>query len=61
MTELFKKGAVLLQEDKIDHPVVNFSKKFNKHQNNYSTIEKEALAFELSIQHFAVYVSGGRS
>ena len=35
-------GAVLLQEgdDTIDHPVAHFSK---KHQNNYSTIEKEAL------------------
>ena len=32
-------GAVLLQEDHngIDHPVCYFSKKFNKHQNNYST------------------------
>ena len=54
-------GAVLLQEgeDKIDHPVAYFSKKFNKHQNNYSTIEKEALTIVLAIQHFVVYVSGG--
>ena len=54
-------GAVLLQEgdDKIDHPVAYFSKKFNKHQKNYSTKEKEALAPVLAIQHFAVYVSGG--
>ncbi len=39
-------GAVLMQEDDqtIDHPVCYFSKKFNKHQLNYSTIEKEALA-----------------
>ena len=36
-------GTVLLQEGegKIDHPVAYFSKKFNKHQKNYSTIEKE--------------------
>ena len=35
-------GAVLLQEDNncIDHPVCYFSKNFNKHQKNYSTIEK---------------------
>ena len=54
-------GAVLLQEgdDKIDHPVAYFSKKFNRHQKNYSTIEKEPLAFVLAIHHFVVYVSGG--
>ena len=54
-------GAVLLQEgdDKIDHPVAYFSKKFNRHQKNYSTIEKESLALVLAIQHLAVYVSGG--
>ena len=56
-------GAVLLQEgdDKIDHPVAYFSKKYNKHKKNYSTIEKEALALVLAIQHFVVYASGGRS
>lgn len=52
-------GAVLLQEDKygIDHPVCYFSKKFKKHQLHYSTIEKEALALLLALQHFEVYVS----
>ncbi|KAK5902645.1 hypothetical protein CesoFtcFv8_007881 [Champsocephalus esox] len=47
-------GAVLLQEDAqaIDHPVSYFSRKFNKHQLKYSTIEKEALA----LQHFEVYL-----
>ncbi len=51
-------GAVLLQEDKdaIDHPICYFSKKFNRSQQNYSTIEKEALALLLAIQHFEVYV-----
>jgi hypothetical protein len=36
-------GSVLFQEDAqgIDHPVSFFSKKLNKHQRNYSTIEKE--------------------
>lgn len=35
-------GGVLLQEDQdgIDHPVCYFSRKFNKHQKNYSTIER---------------------
>ena len=52
-------GAVLLQEDKegIDHPVCYFSKKFNKSQRNYSTIEKECLALILALEHFEVYLS----
>lgn len=39
-------GAVLLQEDDVctDRPVGYFSRKFNAHQQNYSTIEKETLA-----------------
>lgn len=51
-------GAVLLQEnaDGVDHPICYFSKKFNKHQVNYSTIEKEALALLLALQNFEVYV-----
>uniref|UniRef100_A0A669F703 Gypsy retrotransposon integrase-like protein 1 n=1 Tax=Oreochromis niloticus TaxID=8128 RepID=A0A669F703_ORENI len=51
-------GAVLLQEDGrgVDHPVCYFSKKFNRHQTHYSTIEKEALALLLALQHFEVYV-----
>lgn len=51
-------GAVLLQdgEDGTDHPVAYFSSKFNRHQINYSTIEKEALALLLALQHFEVYV-----
>lgn len=53
-------GAVLLQEDRyqIDHPVAYFSKKFSTCQRNYSTIEKEALALLLALQHFDVYVGG---
>ncbi len=50
-------GAVLLQEDVtgVDHLVCYFSRKFNKHQLNYSTIEKEALSL-IALQHFEVYV-----
>ena len=34
-------GSVLLQDNNVvDHPVCYYSKKFNKHQRNYSTIEK---------------------
>ena len=52
-------GAVLLQEDNngIDHPVCYFSKKLNKHQKNYSTIEKECLALILAIKQFEVYLT----
>lgn len=52
-------GAVLLQEglDNIDHPVSFFSKKLDRHQKWYSTIEKEALALIMALEHFQVYVS----
>ncbi len=52
-------GAVLLQTDGsgIDKPVAYFSKKLNRHQKRYSTIEKEALALVLAVQHFEVYIS----
>lgn len=56
-------GAVLLQEDfqGIDHPVAYFSRKFDKHQLKYSTIEKETLALLYALQHFEVYlVSTGK-
>lgn len=51
-------GAVLIQEGKdgVDHPVCFFSRKFNKHQANYSTIEKETLALLLALQFFEVYL-----
>ena len=51
-------GGVLMQadENEIDHPVGFFSKKFDKCQKNYSTIEKECLALLLSLQHFDVYL-----
>ena len=56
-------GAVLLQENAagIDCPVSFFSRKFNKHQYNYSVIEKEALALVWALQHFDVYVGSGVS
>lgn len=51
-------GAVLMQEDDsgVDHPVSYFSRKFNKHQLAYSTIEKETLSLLLALQHFEVYL-----
>ena len=55
-------GAVLQQEgdDGILHPVSFFSKKFNVHERNYSTVEKEALALILAIKHYEVYLSTTR-
>ena len=52
-------GGVLLQNDSdlVSHPIAYYSKKFDKCQRNYSTIEKECLAILLSLQHFDVYVS----
>ena len=46
-------GSVLIQEDGdgVEHPVSYFFKKFNRHQNNYSTIEKECLSLILALQH----------
>ena len=43
-----------MQEDcnGVDYPVSYFSKKFNKHQKNYSAIEKECLSPILALQHF---------
>ena len=56
-------GAALLQAgpDGIEHPVGFFSRKFNSYQLNYSIIEKEALALIWALQHFEVYVGGGRT
>ena len=49
----------MLQEDDngVDHPVCYYSKKFNKHQRIYSTIEKECLSLILALQHFKVYLA----
>ena len=54
-------GAVLMQSDKegLDRPVSFFSKKFNRHQLNYSVIEKELLALVWALGHFDVYVGSG--
>lgn len=51
-------GAVLSQEDDVavDRPVCFFSRKFNRHQLNYSAVEKETLALIWALQQFEVYV-----
>ena len=52
-------GSILLQEDDngVEYPVCYYSKKFNKHLRNYSTIEKECLSLILALQHFEVYLA----
>ena len=52
-------GAVLMQRDVkgIEHPICYYSRKFDSHQKNYSTIEKETLALVLALQHFDVYLN----
>lgn len=51
-------GVVLLQchDDKVEHPICYFSRKFSAAQQKYSTTEKETLALVLAIQHFKVYL-----
>ncbi len=44
----------------IEKPVAYYSKKLNRHQQRYSTIEKEGLALVLAIQHFEFYVAGSQ-
>ena len=55
-------GAVLLQgtNQSDSMPVAYYSKKLNRHQQNYSTIEKEALALVLAVQHFELYITNGQ-
>lgn len=54
-------GAVLLQDDDsgIEKPVSYFSRKLNKHQKAYSTVEKETLGLVLALQHFEIYITNG--
>ena len=56
-------GGVLMQKDRqnIEHPVAYFSRKLDKHQLNYSPIEKECLAIVLTLTHFAVYLNNGHT
>ena len=52
-------GSVLCQLDEagVEHPVSYFSKKLDKAQANYATIEKEALSLLLALTHYDVYLS----
>jgi len=52
-------GAVLTQEasDGLEHPISYYSKKLDKAQKNYATVEKEALSLLLALRHYDVYLS----
>ena len=55
-------GAVLMQEgaEGVLRPVAYFSKKLEKYQKSYSTVEKEALGVLASLQHFEVYITSSK-
>lgn len=54
-------GAVLSQiNDGKDHPVAFASRTLNKHETNYSTTEKEALAIIWSVGKFNSYLYGNK-
>ncbi len=52
-------GAVLTQEasDGFEHPISYYSRKLDKAQKNYATVEKEALSLLLALRHYDVYLS----
>ena len=53
-------GGVLMQEnnDGLLQPISYYSKKINRHQKHYSSVEKETLALISALQHFDVYING---
>jgi len=54
-------GAILIQkEDKQKHVICYYSRRLNKHEENYSTSELECLAVVDSVDHFHVYLHGIR-
>lgn len=53
-------GAVFLQEKGgLLHPVAYYSAKFDRHQQQYSTIEKELIAIITAIKKFECYINPG--
>ena len=52
-------GSVLTQyHHNSEHPIAYYSRRFDKHEQNYPTMEKEALAIVDSIKHFRPYLYG---
>lgn len=48
-------GCLFQMYEGIEHPVCYFSRKLNKHQINYSIVEKEAYSLLLAVRLFSVY------
>jgi len=49
-------GACLFQVvDDLEHPICYLSRKLNKHQHNYSTVEKEAFGLLFATRALSVY------
>ena len=52
-------GAVLSQViDNEEHPILYISRKLLKHEKNYATVEKEALAVKWAVHHLKYYLWG---
>ncbi|KAH7712279.1 hypothetical protein AAVH_20366 [Aphelenchoides avenae] len=51
-------GACLLQEgsDGLLHPIAFASRKLNKHEQNYPSVESEALAITFALHQFRAYI-----
>ena len=45
----------------MDHLVCYFFKTFNKHQKDYSIVEKECLSLILALQYFEIYLTSSLS
>lgn len=48
--------TVLQEDNRGSNQLSYFSRKFSKHQLNYYTTEKEALALPFTLQHFELYL-----
>ena len=52
-------GAILSQ-DPDDKPIAYASRSLNKHERNYSTIDKELLAIVWAVKYFTPYLYGNK-
>lgn len=50
-------GILFQEEHGNNYPIYFLSKTYNKHQQNYSTIEKECLSIVYSVEYFSSYLS----
>jgi len=57
-SEVAVAGVLFQQHGELMHPTCYFSRKLNKHQCNYSVIERECFGLLLSVRVFSVYFNG---